>query len=130
MKMKSLTFFALVLPLCLAVQAGSLFKCEAEGKIEFQDKPCSSAMQKIACPSGDGRVVYVDELSSPCKNSEPETNRYGYGYGSFQNGSSFSSGSQSGTRSSPGNDVTVRGYIRSDGTAVQSHTRSAPGRGR
>lgn len=39
----------------------------------------------------------------------------GYGYGGYS--------------TSPGTDVRVRAYTRSDGTRVRSHTRSAPGRG-
>ena len=121
-----------MLAACLSASAyaNPLYKCEVNGKIEFQDRPCANANQKVACVQRDTQEIqYVDKLSEPCRPTQPETFSSGYGGGGY----SYRSSGQRlgyGGGSSAGTDVTVRGYTRSDGTYVQGHTRSAPGRGR
>jgi micrococcal nuclease len=67
--------------------------------------------------------INPNDIDTKSLNSEPIYN-YGQGY---QPIGSTESGSTSG-KSAPGKDVKVRSYTRKDGTQVQSHTRSAPGR--
>ena len=113
---------------CGGAVAGPLFKCELNGMIAFQDKPCPFAKQQMACANGDTPIVYSKDLAEPCKQLAPEADSYGYGGGGVDVPSAHRGGSYGGSARSGGLDVTVREYTRSNGTHVQGHTRSAPGR--
>ena len=103
---------------CVPTFAEQIYKCEINGKLRFQGKPCPTKTQKIACPDKTGRIQYQSE---PCPESQ-------HSYGSHRTyGSPSSSRSYGGPTNTPGTDVKVRGYTREDGTYVPPHTRGRPG---
>lgn len=73
----------------------------------------------LAAPSFLARA---EEFAPRVQDEHRYFDRYG--------GGSYSGGSAGGSSRTPGSDVHVRGYTRSDGTQVRAHTRAAPGRGR
>ena len=126
--LRSIVFLAICM-VGSGANAGPLYKCEVNGKTEYQDRPCVAANQKVACIQGDNQEIqYADKLSEPCKPTQAES--YSSGYGGSSYAYRGSTGYGGGSSSTAGTDVTVRGYTRSNGTYVQGHTRSAPGRGR
>ena len=126
--LRSIVFLAICM-VGSGANAGPLYKCEVNGKTEYQDRPCVAANQKVACIQGDNQEIqYADKLSEPCKPTQAES--YSSGYGGSSYAYRGSAGYGGGSSSTAGTDVTVRGYTRSNGTYVQGHTRSAPGRGR
>jgi len=137
--LRSIVFLAMVLG--PPAYAGPLYKCEVNGTIAFQDRPCVAANQKVACIQGDHpQIQYADELTEPCTPARAESFSSGYsgssyfysgGSAGYEGRSGYGRGSADGHGASfAGTDVTVRGYTRANGTHVQGHTRSAPGRGR
>lgn len=80
--------------------------------------------------AGLWKILAFDKLDgiNPNDIEKPSKPEPIYNYGDdFQAIDSRGSPSSSG-KSTPGKDVSVRSYTRKDGTRVQSHTRSAPGR--
>lgn len=124
---KALRYAAwIALCLCSGTQANPLYKCEVNGKIEYQDRPCVAAKQQVACLQGEAQQLkYAKKLTEACQRRQSES---GVNGGSGDAGVGYSTGGY-GSRSA-GKDVNVRGYTKSNGTYVSGHTRSAPGHGR
>ena len=119
------THFAAICSLlcCSTAYCGPLFRCESNGRLEFQDKPCLSAKQQVACLSGDARLVYSKELLQPCKQLAVEPGEYEHGRGVYDLPSRYRNRSSNSGTGSPGSEVTVRGYVKSTGVQVQGYTR-------
>ena len=115
----------MALILSSGADANPLYKCEVDGRTEYQDKPCATVKQQVACIQGEAQPIrYSNELTEPCQPKPSES----VGYGGYSTSGSYASRAYK--SSSAGTDVHVRGYTKSNGTYVSGHTRSAPGRGR
>ena len=115
----------MALILSSGANANPLYKCEVDGRTEYQDKPCATVKQQVACIQGEAQPIrYSNELTQPCQPKPSES----VGYGGYSTSGSYASRAYK--SSSAGTDVHVRGYTKSNGTYVSGHTRSAPGRGR
>jgi hypothetical protein len=106
--------------------ADQLYKCEANGRISYQDKPCTNAKQNAACTDEAGHVNYQDKA---CDSYQKPSDYYG-GAGAYSSSNSYQSTTNYSTghsRGTPGTDVHVRSYTRKDGAYVESYTRSKRG---
>lgn len=89
----------------------------AKDAADSERRASYSAQQRALQRQLDANAPPLSAIASP---------DHGYGMGYGQGGGGYISG---GGSSYSGGTVFVRGYTRSNGTYVQAHTRSAPGRG-
>lgn len=108
------------------VYAKEVYRCEVDGAMTYQAKPCKNkAKQKVACVNYASASDFKKSLDSKeCLDNGANSGGYG-GYSSGYYGSPSSNYSNSSPYSSGRTKKQhVSGYTRKDGTYVRPHTRS------
>ncbi|MBN8514421.1 MAG: hypothetical protein XXXNARYT_002067 [Candidatus Accumulibacter regalis] len=66
MKLQSMLVVLLGLQICQPAVAGSLFRCEVDGRVEFSDRRCQPVKQKAVCPQRNDKTPASESLQGPC----------------------------------------------------------------
>lgn len=75
MKLCSVLVVFLGLQVCQPAIAGSMFRCEVAGQVEFRDRPCRPAKLKSNCKQGDGKALSQEQLHGLCDAPESGTSK-------------------------------------------------------
>ena len=69
MKLRGICVVFLGLQICQPAVAGSLFRCEVNGRVEFTDRRCQPAKPKPACSERDGRDAQHGQCATPASDT-------------------------------------------------------------
>ena len=78
MKLRSIVVVFLglqMLQICQPAIAGSLFRCEVDGRVEFTDRRCQPVKQKPSCPEKDGKAPAQEPQHGQCATPAPDTSK-------------------------------------------------------
>lgn len=66
MKLPSMFLVFLGLQVCQPALAGSMFRCEIDGKVEFSDRQCQPVKRQADCQEKDGKVLPQESPQKRC----------------------------------------------------------------
>lgn len=69
MKLRAICVVCLGLQICQLAVAGSLFRCEVNGRVEYSDRRCQPA--KPICSERDGKELQHGQCAPPSDTSKP-----------------------------------------------------------
>lgn len=69
MKLRGICLVFLGLQICQPAVAGSLFRCEVNGRVEFTDRRCQPAKPKPACSDRDGKEAQHGQCATPASDT-------------------------------------------------------------